>query len=457
MAFGPSLTELYLHRIRSGGFTAAELLPPTRVPPVIESFYRHRCLARPLFFDHGEHTRLVGDLAAVHEALVRLPDLLFGGDLAAFARAVGLSEAETELVVRTQSGRPVTRYGRADIYADETGPKLLEYNIGSTVGLVEAGLLNEALLEHPVLASFAAEHGLGFPDMVGQCLASLRLEVGLPPDSTPTVAMVFWPEDFPENEEPLRRCADLHRRHYGVDTVPLHLGQLTYRDGRVWADGRAVDVIYRCFLLQHAATPAGRELVEPLLAAVERGEVRMFTPLGCQVYSSKAALALLSQHAGLFEPELRERLRRFVPWTRRCRPGEVELDTGMVADLREHAIEQRAELTLKPAFRHGGSGVLPGWETPPDEWAARVDEALAGGWVLQRRVHPQPQLVPAPDGTLTPYTLNLGVFSMPAAPAGYGGTALRAAPVARNVAVLGIYTDPSVLLGCAMHQLAPAQ
>lgn len=454
---GPSLTDRYVREIGARGLTAAELLPAARVPAIIESFYSQRCLARPAFFEQAEHARLTGDLANLHSALTSLPEKLFGGDLAAFARAVGLVGPQIEFAIRTQSAVPVTRFARADLYADTHGYRLLEYNVGSTIGLIEAGLLADALLEHPVLAEFAAAHRLDAVDMIGECLATVRLECGFPPDARPTIALCDWPDDFPANEAPLRRCADLHARSYGTTTVPTHLGLLEYRDGRVWADGQAIDVIYRCFMLQQTALPGARELIVPLLEAAERGEVKIFTPLGCQVFSSKAALALLSDETsrGLFDAGTLASLDRILPWTRACRPGEVSLETGERVELLEYALAAREDLVLKPVFLHGGRGVLPGWETKDSDWAERVRDAMTGRWILQRRIRPVPQIVPAPGGELSPYMINYGVFSMPSAPGGYGGTALRAAPVSENVTVLSINADKSVLVGCAMHQLPP--
>ncbi|MBB5869003.1 hypothetical protein F4553_002382 [Allocatelliglobosispora scoriae] len=455
MSPGLSLTEQYINEIRSRGLTASDLLPPDRLPAIVESFYGQRALARPVFFAEAEHARLVRDLSTMHAALTSLPDLLFGGDLGAFATAVGLTERQVGFVVRTQSGAPVTRFARADMYADATGFKLLEYNVGSTIGMIEAGLLNDALLAHPVLAGFAAEHRLGSVDMVAECLASMRQECGLAPDSQPVIAMCDWPDQFPVNEAPLRLCTDMHRDSYGLTSIPTHLGRLEYRDGGVWDEGHRIDVVYRMFMLQQATGPEANELIDPLLAAAERGEVEIFTPLGCQVFGSKAALAMLSDeaHRHRFDAETLAALDRILPWTRVCRPGTVTLESGERVELLDHALAQRAELILKPALLHSGSGVLPGWEADPADWAQRVEAAMDGGWILQRRVRPVPQLVPAPDGELTDYTINLGVFSMPSGPDGYGGMALRVAPVTANITVLSINADKSVLLGCAMHQL----
>ncbi|WP_018349679.1 hypothetical protein [Longispora albida] len=446
------LTQSYLDTLTARGLDAAALLPADRIPPILRAFYRERMLARPVFLNRAEVSQLTADLAALHGALAGLPEAVAGGSIARLARMAGLTAQQAEFAERSQAGLPLTRFTRADLYADTGGFKLLEYNVGSTIGLIEASLLNDALLRHPALAEFAAERGLGYVDMIGESLATMRLECGLPAGSRPVVALCDWPGEYPANEPALRLCGDLHRERYDVDTVATHLGRLEYRGGRVWAEGRPVDVVYRIFMLQHAVHPEARELIEPLLAAVERGEVRMFTPMGCQVFGSKAALGLLA--AQEHPPATRESLDRILPWTRICRPGEVSIGGGETAELLDYAVAAREDLVLKPALLHGGHGVVPGWETTPEDWASRVKAGADGTWVLQRRVRPRPELMPAPGGGMADYIVNYGTFTMPSAPDGYGGTAVRVAPVASGVSVVGIFADPSVLLGCTMHEVS---
>ncbi|GIG56501.1 hypothetical protein Lfu02_08730 [Longispora fulva] len=448
----PSLTALYLDEVGRTGLTPTDLIPADRVHPVLEAFYQDKFLARPVFLGHAEYRRLTEDLGRLQDALESLPDKLFGGDLAAFARAVGMVGDQVDLVMRTQAGRPVTRFGRADLYADATGFRLMEYNMGSTVGLIEVSLLNDGMVEHPTLAAFAAEHGLGYVDTVGESLVSMRQETGLAADERPTMALCDWPGEYPANEAALKLCGALHEQ-YNVRTVSAHLGMLEYRDGRVWVGDDPIDVIYRIFMLEHAVLPGARELMTPLLDAADRGEVKIFTPIGCEVYGSKAALALLSDeaHRHLFDADTLATLDRLLPWTRVTRPGEVTLEDGTRVDLLPYALEHREDLVLKPVLLHSGHGVILGVDTDPDVWAERVASSMDGGAVLQRRLRPVPEPVLTADGEVVPYTINYGVFRMPSAPEGYGGTALRVAPEAKNIGVLSIYADPSCLLGSVLH------
>jgi hypothetical protein len=54
-------------------------------PQLDATAYMGRCLSRPVFLEATEYHQLARDLDLLHSALTRIPERLFGGDLAAFA------------------------------------------------------------------------------------------------------------------------------------------------------------------------------------------------------------------------------------------------------------------------------------------------------------------------------------------------------------------------------------
>src|SRR6185437_7249790 len=101
---------------------------------------------------------------------------------------------------------------------------------------------------------------------------------------------------------------------------------------------------YRLFLVEELLQPDMERLMSPVLAAAARGEVAMFTPIGSELYGSKAALALLSdeRHRDRFTAAELDVFDRILPWTRAVRPG-------LLAYARAH----REELVLKATLLHG--------------------------------------------------------------------------------------------------------
>jgi hypothetical protein len=210
-----------------------------------------------------------------------------------------------------------------------------------------------------------------------------------------------------------------------------------------------VDIIFRIFLAEHLLEPGGPGLMDPVLDAVARGQVAMFTSLDAELYGSKIPLAMLSDHANrhLFSPAELAAFDRILPWTRIARPGPVTLEDGQVADLLDYAASHRGGLVLKPALRHGGLGVMPGWQrgTSARQWRDQLTTALGAPYVIQRRIRPVPEMCPGEDGQPTGWIVTWGVFTFPA---GYGGVFARAFPAGSRLAVAR--TGTGLTLGCCL-------
>ena len=408
------------------------------------SIFRNRCLTRPAFLSAAERDLLEGDLGHLHDALTALPARLFGGDLGAFARAAGMTEAQTTAVLRGQGAAP-TRLTRADMYHDGTNFRLMELNIGSAVGGMDNGLLNRAVLADPFLAGFAAEHRLSYVDTMGELADMLKTEYKTDDGHPPLFAAVDWPESFPSTEALLRTSADA-LAGYGVEILPCHLGQLDLSGGRVRLGGRVIDVVYRVFLIEDLLDPAAPALIDPLLRMVERGEVAMFSPMDAELYGSKAALAMLSDEANRdrFTPAELASLDRVLPWTRRVRDEPVTVPGG-TADLLPYAAERREELVLKPTMMHGGLGVVLGWQASPADWDAALRAAVDGPYVLQDRIRADPELFPAEAGP-EQQIVNWGVFTVSR---GFGGAIVRAST---DLSGSVLNSTGGAVLGCCFHQ-----
>ncbi|SDI71949.1 hypothetical protein SAMN05192558_11736 [Actinokineospora alba] len=449
-----SLTRDYLARVVESGAKAGELTGDPQDSALLETFYSDRYLSRPLFLGHAEQVRLHTDLENLRQALASLPDRLFGGDFAAFARAVGLSEVQVAAVMRGR-GPAVSRQTRADLYADGDGFKLLELNIGSAVGGMDNADLCRELLAHPALADFAGEHGLGFVDSLREQVNNIRVESGFGPGDSPVVALTDTPEGHAKML-PYMDALCARWREHGLDAHPAHLGQLQARDGRVWLDGRPVDVVFRAFLIGDLLkSPEIAALLDPLLDAAERGEVTIFTPLDSAAYASKGALAMLSdeRNRGLFGPEELASLDRLLPWTRRVSRGPVTLEGGERVDLVDYTLANQQELALKPTSLAGGEGVLLGWarDLTPHQWREQILAAVDGPYVLQRRVRPTPEQFPDEHGDLRPWTCLWGVFTVVN---GYGGAYIRATPTDSGSDVVNIATG--AYAGPVLHQTRAA-
>lgn len=448
------LGPAYREHLGRHGAEPADLIKDAAADDLLAVAYSGRFLAAPVFLSAAERAGLAADLRTVHNLLTSLPDRLYGGDTGALARAVGMTPTQAAVVRRAAAGPPLLPLARADLYRDAEGFKLLELNITSALGGFENADINRAMLRHPALARFVADRGLGYADTLAAIVSTLRAECApFMGGERPVVALADWPESFRGYEPRLRVLAALLDA-MGIDAVPCHVGHLRERGNRLEAHGRAVDAVFRFFLVEEIADPGDAELVEPVFRAVEAGTVGLFSRLDAELYGNKGALAMLSdeRNRDLFSADELACVDRFLPWTRYVRPTVTTPD-GQQRELMPYALADREELILKPTLLHGGAGIVAGWTVTPDVWRARVAEAVDGPYVLQRRVRPLPETFPGLDGDATEdLYLNWGVFlAEPAVTGGdgYGGCIVRGS------------TDPSVgvvsmssgaRVGCCFHE-----
>ncbi len=425
-----ALTALYLDEVRRRGLRASDLLGD--LPGLKPFYYQGRYLSRPVFIGYRESRQLYADVENVQDALLSLPRVLFGGDFAAFARAAG-AYGPVAAVLTSQA--PPTRLARADLYATADGFRLLELNHGSAIGGQDNADMGRALLRHPVLAEFARTHGLTCVDTLRHQIDTVFAETGMDPRSGPVVALTAWPTPTPTptpthetTHDPYLDAIAEDWRSLGADAHACHLGELSCRGGRVWLGGRRVDIIYRLFPVGHLMESSqGAAMLTPVLDAAARGEVALCAPIDSDIFSSKAALAMISDDANrhLFTAAQRESIDRIVPWTRLVRPGPVTTPDGSKADLLDYAVARQDELILKPSTGTEGNGVIPGWkDLAPSHWRAYVAGAAEPWYVLQERVRPEPELFPDENGDLIPWNPVWGVFTCTS---GYSGIYIRAA------------------------------
>ncbi|WP_255948794.1 hypothetical protein [Streptomyces odontomachi] len=454
-----SLGAEYLDHVARRGAAPADLIAEAAASDLLSVAYRGRFLPAPVFISAAERTRLADDLGTLYALLTDLPNRLFGGDLAALARGVGMNEHQTSVVCRAAAtGAPLVPLARSDLYRDEDGFRLLELNITSALGGFENADICRAMLHHPALAEFAEAHGLDHPDTIRTIRDALFAECAafLPEGRRPVVALTDWPESFRTYEPRLRVWAALLER-LGVDAVPCHVGQIRARGDRLEVGGRTVDIVFRFFLVEEIATAQDAELVEPVLRAVERGGVGMFSRLDAELYGNKGALAMLSddRHRDAFNAAELACVDRFLPWTRPVRRMVADGDGGELP-LLPYAVREQQELILKPTLLHGGSGVVAGWTVDAARWRAHLDEALDGPYVLQRRVHPMAERFPgAPGAAPEELYLNWGVFYADPAVAGgdgYAGCIIRGS-LDPQVGVVSMGGGARV--GCCLHEPAP--
>jgi hypothetical protein len=439
-----TITDEYLSEVSDRGPRASELRSAL-LDDMAGTWYQTGYLSRPIFLERSRFRQLAADLDVLVSAVLDVPNRFFGGDIEACARAVGLVGAQVPAVVRGRSTVP-SRMARADLYQNADGFQLIELNMGSNLGGLDNAVLNEAMLKTPFIADFMSRHELTYVDTMIDLADSIRLECAVPPGTRPFMAAVDYPQRFPSLAALLERSAAAFAP-LGIDCRAAPLDRLAYHDEAVWLDGQRVDIVYRLFHLEDVLQPGMPELLEPLVRAIERGQVRLFTSLDADMYGSKATLALLSDedYRDRFRPDELTSLDRIVPWTRTVRRGTVTVD-GTRQDLVRYAEANQAELVLKPTAEHGGQGVVLGWMVDAATWRDRLHDAIDQPCVVQRRIHPRLESFPTDDG-VEPWLMTWGAFTLAT---GFGGFWMRGS---RDLdgGVVNMQTGATAM--CCFHQV----
>jgi hypothetical protein len=414
--------------------------------------YQDRFLNGPAFLGETERRTVVEDLHMVYELLRSLPERVFGGSITALAAAVGMDPLQSALITRSARTGALLPLGRADLYHDGAGFKLLEFNLTSALGGFENADINRAMLAYPPLEEFVRRHGLRYRDTLGRMVRTMNAECAtyIPTDRAPVVAVVDTVDNFAVVGPRLRVFA-AKLADYGAEGIACDLGELTYPNGRPTVSGRMIDIVFRYFLPEDLTDPSSAAQLEPLLVAVEQGKVGLFSRLDAELYGNKGTLAILSdeQHRDLFDAAELACIDRLLPWTRYVRPRATD-PGGAQVDMLTHALARQQELILKPTLLHGGNGITAGWEADAAEWEHKVTSAMNGPFVLQHRVRPAAELFPDSAGGLRALFLNWGLYlgSRSADDDGYAGGFVRASA---DPAVGVVSMGGGATVGCVFH------
>jgi hypothetical protein len=209
----------------------------------------------------------------------------------------------------------------------------------------------------------------------------------------PRIAIIDWREVPTFSEFVI--TADYFRSQ-GLDCMITDPREVEYRDGRLFAEGAPVDLLYKRVLISELIERGGLE--HPVVRAVRDRAVCMVNPFRCKILHKKASLAALSdeRNAHLFSTAEKGAIEAHIPWTRVVEERNTVYD-GAAIDLLPWMAENRHMLVLKPNDEYGGKGIVLGWNASLDEWNETVRVALEAPYIVQERVtlpeEPYPSLV----------------------------------------------------------------
>ena len=336
--------------------------------------------------------------AAQYRFLQRRGALILDAFLTAYRAAIAdesvlaqfkLADWECALIHHDPGFRDPSPVSRLDAFfvGESGGLRFTEYNAETPAGGAYNDVLTEAFYGLPIVREFLKHWDLrplpARHNVLHALLDAYRQWSGT--RALPRIAIVDWAEVPTRNEFLLFQ--DYFARQ-GIDCVIADPREMEYTDGRLIADGKRVDLIYKRVLISELVQREGVDHV--VIRAVRDGAVCMVNPLRCKILHKKASLAVLSdeRNNSLFSEEEREAIDAHIPWTRVVeeRTTSVPGGQGANADLLPFIAAHRDSLVLKPNDEYGGKGIVLGWEVDQSGWEEAIRAALAEPYIVQQRV-----------------------------------------------------------------------
>lgn len=261
--------------------------------------------------------------------------------------------------------------------------RFIEYNAESPGGLGYGDALAEVFLDLPVMRVFRKRYDVRAVPVRQHALHALlgawRAWGG---QGIPRVAIVDWRE-VPTYNEFLLFQESFGRA--GIPAIIADPGELELRQGRLWAQGRPVDLVYRRVVTSELLARGGVD--HPLIRAVAERAACIVNSFRSKMLLKKSIIAVLSDEANRswFTPEQQAAIARCIPWTRRLREGYTTYN-GERIDLLPFVLANRERMVLKPNDDYGGRGVIVGWEVETGAWESAVMSSLTTSTVVQERV-----------------------------------------------------------------------
>jgi uncharacterized circularly permuted ATP-grasp superfamily protein len=332
---------------------------------------RPLCVAiRPQLLTKRQYEQAVGAATGVYSALAALEKAVL--DDPALRAELDLHPEEERLAMAHPGFRVSSPSMRLDsFFASEV--RFVECNAESPAGMAYSDNLAAVFSSLPVMKAFRKLYrGRFAPTRRRQLRVMLNAFRQWGKAEVPVIAIVDW-EGLPTAPEFEMFKAFFEEQ--GVKTVICDPRALEFRAGKLYAQGTAVNIVYRRVLTSELL--AHGEDTVALRDAYVAGAAVVVNSFRAKLLHKKMSLALLSdtRYERIYNANQRAAIARHIPWTRRVR-----------TEIAEDIARRRNRLVLKPNDEYGGKGVVLGWTVEQAEWEKAVEVATTQSYVVQEAV-----------------------------------------------------------------------
>jgi len=350
---------------------------------------------RPRFLTTAQYQFLQREVGRLLPAFDAVYDRAIQDDV--FRRQFRMLDWEEQLLPQHPGFHDPSPVSRLDAFFthERGGLKFTEYNAETPAAASFNDVLAEVTYGLPVMRQFLRGYEVR-PQPARHLVMHALLDAYRTWSGTrqkPSIVILDWRE-VPTYAEFVITAEYLQTQ--GLDCIIADPRNTEYRDGKLYADGVHVDLIYKRVLITELIERGGMD--HPVVRAVRDGAVCMVNPFRCKILHKKASLAVLSdeRNADMFTPGQRDAIASHVPWTRVVEERRTVFQDEDV-DLLDFTLRNRHRLVLKPNDEYGGSGIVLGWDVDDGEWEQAVQRAMAEPYIVQEKIvlptEPYPALV----------------------------------------------------------------
>ena len=343
---------------------------------------RPLCVAlRPNLISKRQYEDINASAETLYKAFARLERALLKDE--AFRRELDLEPQEERLALADPGFSAASPSARLDGFVGDDGViRYVEYNAESPAGMAYNDELVAVFETLPVMKAFKRSFRARTVPTRGRQLAVMQRADRARGGDRPSIAIVDW-RGLPTLTE-----FEMFQRFFeekGLRTIICAPEDLTFSRGKLRANGKPIDLVYRRVLTSELL--ARPEVAKALVSAYLAGAVTVVNSFRAKLLHKKMSLALLSdaRYEKLYTAPERAAIARHIPWTRKVREGHTTYGRKVVY-LADFVIGNRERLALKPNDEYGGKGIVLGWTVDQHDWEQAFLTALTSSYVVQERV-----------------------------------------------------------------------
>lgn len=351
---------------------------------------------RPQFVDRDTWTTLTTSATQLIRLSKRVARTAFDGRLEDLLDFLGAPESHRRLL-RLEPPGPDVALSRVDGFIADDRVRFIEINSDAPAGFGYADRMTEVFARLPLVAGMTSTDPLLVIGSIDALVSNLRSHARV---ANPRVAIVDLKTVRTRPDQEILR-EEFARR--GLDTFLADPREMEIANGRLVAEGQAIDLIYRRTVIGEVL--AIEDEAPAFFEAYAKSLAVFVNSFRCYLSEDKAFFAILTDErfASLLSEGERAFVATYVPWTRKVEERRTEWG-GRTIELLPWIEEHRAQLVLKPTHGYGGDNVIVGSSVDDRRWSGAVQDASAkGGWIVQERVLIPEEEFPVfdADGTLS--------------------------------------------------------